>query len=199
MSIIQNDTLKKSLAVVGLSTGMVLSGLGIAQVASAQTDEPAVTDSTESTESEAVESGATESEASENERDGDCDGKGHRRGGHNKEAVAEALGMSTDELRAEFEAGNSLADVAAAQGVDVQDLIDMMVADATEHINEKVAEGDITQEEADEKLAELTDRITERVNSVPDADGERGPRGERGDRGDRGPRGERGGDADADA
>ncbi len=196
MSIIQNDTLKKSLAVVGLSTGMVLSGLGIAQVASAQTDEPATT---ESTESEAVESEATESESSENERDGDCDGKRHRRGGFDKEAVAEALGMTTDELRAEFEAGNSLADVAAAQDVDVQDLIDMMVAEATEHINEKVAEGDMTQEEADEKMAELTDRITERVNSVPDADGEGGPRGERGNRGDRGPRGERGGDADADA
>jgi len=188
-----NDTLKKSLAAAGLTTGMVLSGLGIAQVASAQTsDEPAVESDAEVTES-------TDADGAEQERDGDCDGKRHRRGGADKEAVAEALGMTTDELRAEFEAGNSLADVAAAQGVDVQDLIDMMVADATEHIDEKVAEGDLTQEEADEKLAELTERITEKVNSVPGEDGERGPRGDRGPRGERGDDQDPAADADADA
>ena len=45
------------------------------------------------------------------------------------EAAAEALGMTTDELRTELEAGKTIADVAGEQGVDVQTVIDAMVAD----------------------------------------------------------------------
>lgn len=191
-----NDTLKKSLTAIGLSAGMVLSGLAVAQMASAQTADESTAD--DSTVDESVESHDIRSR-----KDGDCDGEGpHRRHRHgDPEALAETLGLTVDELRAEFEAGNSLADIAAAQGVDVQDVIDQMVAEATERLDEAVANGDLTREEADAKLAELTERITERVNSVPGEDGEgRGPR--RGPRGDGdgqrgpGPRGPQGDDAD---
>ena len=189
MSDTTGNLVKKTLAAAGLTAGMVVSGFGIAQVASAHTSDDSVVD--ETTESTGV-------EAAESEKD--CDGEGRRgrpggRHGHgDPEALAETLGLTTDELRAEFEAGNSLADIAAAQGVDVQDLIDTMVADAAERLDEAVTNGDLTQDEADAKLAEITERITERVNTAP-GEGERGPRGD--GPGRRGPGGPRGGDADA--
>jgi hypothetical protein len=48
--------------------------------------------------------------------------------------------------------------------VDVQVVIDALVAEAEAHLDEKVAEGGLTQEEADERLAEITEQITDRVN-----------------------------------
>ncbi len=77
--------------------------------------------------------------------------------------VADALGITTDELRTALRDGQSIADVAAAQGVDVQVVIDAIVTAAETRIAEAVTEGRITQEEADAKLAELTERVTERV------------------------------------
>ncbi len=89
------------------------------------------------------------------------------RGGCDNEAVAEVLGLTVDELRAEREAGNSLADIATEVGVAVDDVVEAIVADKAEHIAEKVAAGDITQAEADEKLADLETRTVERVNRTP--------------------------------
>ena len=99
--------------------------------------------------------------------------------------LTETLDITEDELIAAREAGQSLADVAAAQGVAVDTLVAAIVDSKTDHILEHVAAGDITQEEADEKIAGLEERVTERVNAEP---GERGERGRRGF-GPRGPRG----------
>ena len=86
------------------------------------------------------------------------------RGGPGLDAAAEALGLSVEDLRTALSEGQSLADVAAANGVDVQSVIDALVAEAQAHMAEKVAEGDLTQEEADERLATVTERITAMVN-----------------------------------
>ena len=96
------------------------------------------------------------------------------------EAAATALNMTGDELRAALEDGSTLAEVAEAQGVDVQTLIDAMVADANAHIDEKVASGDLTEEEAAEIKADLEARITHLVNNGPPV--ERGLRFEHGPR-----------------
>jgi polyhydroxyalkanoate synthesis regulator phasin len=85
--------------------------------------------------------------------------------------------MDQAELRDQLRDGSTLAEIAQAQGVDVQVVIDALVAEAKAHLDEKVAEGDLTQEEADERLAEITERITDRVN-----DG--GGRGGKGDQQD---------------
>ncbi len=93
---------------------------------------------------------------------------GHHGGGHRGEALstaATALGMEKDELRDELRSGKTLAEVAADKGVDVQVVIDALAAEAKAHLDQKVADGDMTQEEADERLAELTERITDRVNN----------------------------------
>jgi len=99
------------------------------------------------------------------------------------------LGISEDALQVARESGQSIADVAAAQGVPVDDVLDVIVASRTARIQARVDAGDLTQAEADERIAGLVERITERVNTAP---GERGPGGRHG-------HGPRGGDAGADA
>lgn len=95
------------------------------------------------------------------------------RGGPGLEAAAEALGISEDELRAALDDDQTIAEVAAAKGVDVQTVIDAMVAATKAHLDEEVAAGEHTQAEADEKLAEATERITDSVNNGFPRRGER--------------------------
>lgn len=53
------------------------------------------------------------------------------------EAAAEALGMTPEELRAELRDGKSVRTVAQARGVNVQTVIDAIVAAITEHAEER--------------------------------------------------------------
>ena len=95
------------------------------------------------------------------------------RGGPGLDAAAEALGITADELRTELESGQTIAKVATAKGVDVQTVIDAMVAQFKAHLDEEVASGEHTQEEADQKLADVTERITDSVNNgMPERGGQ---------------------------
>ena len=107
---------------------------------------------------------STETPADSPEQDGERR-RGH--GGCDSEAVADVLGLTVDELRAEREAGNSLAAIANELNVAVDDVVEAIVMEKEEHIAEKVAAGEITQAEADEKLADLETRTVERVNRTP--------------------------------
>ena len=80
------------------------------------------------------------------------------------DAAADAIGITEDDLRAALQDGDTIADVATANDVEVQTVIDALVADATAHIDEEVAEGDLTEEEAAERKADLEERITALVN-----------------------------------
>jgi hypothetical protein len=80
------------------------------------------------------------------------------------QAAAEALGMEVDELRDALEDDSTIADVAGERGVDVQAVIDAMVADATERIDQRVADGDLDADRAAELKEELPERITDLVN-----------------------------------
>ena len=88
-------------------------------------------------------------------------GFGH---GADLDAAATAIGISTDDLRTALQSGQSLAEIAQAHGVSAQTVIDALVADAKSHIADEVASGEVTQAEADQKLADRTDRITAMVN-----------------------------------
>ena len=93
-------------------------------------------------------------------------GGGHRGGGFDLSAAATALGMTEDELRTALETdGATLADVAGEQGVEVDALVDALVTAQQERIAAAVEDGRLTQEQADERLADLEERVTERVNS----------------------------------
>ena len=118
---------------------------------------------------------------------GGRDGRGHRghhRGGHLIDTIAEALGMEPEDIiqALQAEEGTTLADVIEANGGDVEAIIATVVEDKTERLNEAVADGRLTQEEADERLAELEARITERLNGefTPrgPGNGRRGPEAE---------------------
>ena len=119
-------------------------------------------------------------------------GEGHRGGrdpAARSEVVTDLLGIDAETLRAELAAGSTLAEVAVANGVSTDDLVAALVAEAEERIAEHVEEGSLTEEEAAAKLADITDRVSERVNSVAPIGGEGHGPGHRG--GDRG--GDRGG------
>ncbi len=111
----------------------------------------------------------TETDTPADAEQGDGERRGGRggHGGCGNEAVADVLGVTVDELSAEREAGNSLADIAADAGIPVNDVVEAIVADRAEHIAEKVEAGDITQAEADDKLTDLETRALERVNRTP--------------------------------
>ena len=108
-------------------------------------------------------------------RHGRGKGKGGKMG--SPETLATALGVDTETLRSEFAAGKSIADIAAEQGIAIDTVVAALVADLEEHLNEHVADGSLTEDEAAEKLASAEDRISEKVNDVPPTrDRNSGPR-----------------------
>jgi uncharacterized protein YidB (DUF937 family) len=98
--------------------------------------------------------------------------EGKPRGEHGPklDAAAKALNVSVDDLRSKLEGGKTLAQVAKDQGVDVQKVIDAMVADATAHIDQAVKDGKLTADQASERKSGLKDRITKLVNDGPPKD-----------------------------
>ncbi len=80
------------------------------------------------------------------------------------DAAAKALGVTTDDLRSALRDGKSIADVAKDKNVDVNKVIDSMVATAQARIDKAKTDGKITQAQADRLTAELKDRITKLVN-----------------------------------
>ena len=92
------------------------------------------------------------------------------------EALTDLLGIDGEELRTQLRDGATLAEIAGAQGVEVQAVIDELVGEVEERVTNAVENGRIDQAEADEKLADAEARITDMVNNgrperdAPDAD-----------------------------
>jgi hypothetical protein len=80
--------------------------------------------------------------------------------------AAKALGMTEAELKTELQAGKSIADVAKAKSIDLDEVIAKLTAAFKTHLDEEVASGEHTQAEADAKLAEFKTRVTEMVNKA---------------------------------
>jgi len=93
-------------------------------------------------------------------------GFGHGHFGHfaDLDGAATYLGLTTAELRAELEDGKTLAEIAKAEGKSVDGLIQALVKAANERIAEAVADGRLTQAQADELEADVEERITDLVN-----------------------------------
>lgn len=90
--------------------------------------------------------------------------------------AAEAIGISVDDLRTALQDGSTIAEVATANDVEVQTVVDALVAEATERIDAAVADGRLDADRAEEIKAELPDRITARVNGDDPGPGD-GPHG----------------------
>ena len=89
--------------------------------------------------------------------------KGYRTG-IRFDIVANALGVSVADLRADLSAGKSISDVAKEQNVDVQKVIDALVANTKANLDTAVANGKLTQAEADERLKQATELFTKLVD-----------------------------------
>ena len=86
---------------------------------------------------------------------------------HDLDAAASYLGMTEAELRAELEDGKSLAEVAKAEGKSVDGLVQALVAGAEKRLADAVADGRLTQAQADQIESDLEERVTELVNREP--------------------------------
>lgn len=82
------------------------------------------------------------------------------------DTAAQAIGIDADALRDALQGGQTLAEVAQANGVDPQTVIDALVAEAQARIADDVSAGRITQDDADQVLADLESHITDLVNGV---------------------------------
>jgi hypothetical protein len=80
------------------------------------------------------------------------------------ESVADAIGIDVETLRQAMRDGQTLAEIAEANGVDTQTVIDALVAAASDKIDEGVACGRIDEAQAVEIKAGLAERITASVN-----------------------------------
>jgi len=81
--------------------------------------------------------------------------------------AADQLGMTVDELAAALEDGETtIADLAAAQGIDPQAIVDAYIAGRQELLAEAVADGRITQEQADLMLEHMAEMALAHVNGT---------------------------------
>lgn len=86
------------------------------------------------------------------------------RGGKPLQEAAKVLGVTVAELRTALESGTSLADVASSKGISKATLISKLLEAAKAHLAAEVKEGDLTQAQADKRLALLKDRIADLVD-----------------------------------
>lgn len=89
-------------------------------------------------------------------------GKGRGHGHHGKrgmgqqaDVVAEALGLTVEDLRAAREEGKTLADLLEEQGLDEETLQANLKAGAIAKVNQLLEDGEITQEKADKWIEKI--------------------------------------------
>ena len=93
----------------------------------------------------------------------------HRHRPGDLDGLAALFGIDVDELRDELDGGRALADIAAEHGVDVEAVIDVLVAAAEARLDDAVADGWLTEEQAAERAARLREWITASVHGdLPD-------------------------------
>ena len=80
------------------------------------------------------------------------------------DAAADYLGITEAQLREDLAAGKTLAQVAKDRGKSVEGLTQAMTDSVKERLDAAVAAGRLTQAQADAVLADVKERITDRVN-----------------------------------
>ena len=94
-------------------------------------------------------------------------GPGHRGGHHgfvDFAAAADFLGVTEAELRSSLEDGDTLAEVATANGKTAAGLVDALVAAAKADLDEKVEAGRLTEAQRTSILADLESRMDDVVS-----------------------------------
>jgi hypothetical protein len=74
-------------------------------------------------------------------------------------SAAGALGMTSDELKAELRTGKSVAEIASEKNVPLSDVKAAVTREVTNKVDEAAASGNLTQEQVDSILSGLSDRL----------------------------------------
>ncbi len=97
--------------------------------------------------------------------------------------ASEELGLSRSDLVDELRAGNSIAQVADNQGVDVNDIVSAIVGKVSFGFNRAVENGRMTREQADSRLGNISERLANAMDQVPNFEEHRAKGKWRGNRG----------------
>jgi hypothetical protein len=88
-------------------------------------------------------------------------------GGDNMLSIAaDKLGMKLTELLTELQGGKTIADVAKEKSVDTQTIVDAYLAKVKENLDQSVADGNITQKQADYQLEQAKTRATDQLDNT---------------------------------
>jgi polyhydroxyalkanoate synthesis regulator phasin len=106
-------------------------------------------------------------------RRGGPPGRFGRAGLGTAEALTDVLGIEVDALREALRGGSTIAEIAEANGVAVDDVVAALVAEATERIDVAVESGRLEADEAAERTEMVEERVTAHVNGEHPAFGRR--------------------------
>ncbi len=87
-------------------------------------------------------------------------------GGRLSDVVAKLTGLDADEVEDQHQAGTSFAAIAKTKGVTSDELVTEALKVREQLLDARVKAGDITQAQADDALARMKDRLTDRVDST---------------------------------
>lgn len=145
---------RTGLLTAALAGGAILGATQVGGVVNAQTDEP-TEQPTDAPDGEAPTSAEREArhEARREAREA------------NKQELAELLNVDSDALHEQLrEDGATLAEIAESNGVPVESVVALLVEQKNERLDAAVEAGKLDAAEADEKRAEIEERVTTRVN-----------------------------------
>ena len=133
-----------ALIVVGLVAGLVLGSMGIASAATAETT------ATNPVAACGLQMGAA------------IRGAGARM----VDILADLTGLSVEDIQAKRAEGQTISDIAEAEGVETDAVVDKALAARKAILDERVAAGTLSQEDADAAYDRMADRLSERVDST---------------------------------
>jgi hypothetical protein len=81
------------------------------------------------------------------------------------EAIQKLLGMSREEIQQERQEGSSLVKIAESKGFKAEEIINTILEAKKDRLQEAVEEGCLTQEQADERMELMEERIKEKINN----------------------------------
>jgi len=109
-----------------------------------------------------------------------CDRTPHGWGAYfgqgNSEIVSDLLGLTHEEMETLRHEGKSMVEIAAAQGIDEDTLVEAVMATKRDALQQRVADGTLTAERLENMLQQMEQRTRQAVNRTET--GPFGPQGE---------------------
>jgi len=151
---------------LGVSALLASGAMTSAQTGETATPTPAATEKATDDSSTATPDPSDDTDSSDADSQDDDGGRRGCGGGKRliKDAAAEVLGLSEEDLIAALQDGQTLAEVAAAQGMSEADLKAALVTSVTADLQAQLDAGEVTQEQFDEITADLGERIDDIIN-----------------------------------